>query len=114
MVRQTTTLAVLVAALWSAGCSVHISTGPSTPVYSSGPKHSNGIVWATAPRPQREQRDPTPRDRGDRETPRKERPNRQFDAADDLLADAAGNRTRRQLEPTKDRGVAPIATPSHT
>ncbi len=30
------------------------------------------------------------------------------------MADAAGQRTPRQLEPTKDRGVAPIATPSHT
>lgn len=120
MVRHTTTLAVLAAALWSAGCSVHISTGPSSPGYANGPARPNPIVWTTAPRPHREHRDPTPsdpsatpNDQSDQK-PRKERPNRQFDAADDMLADAAAGRTPRQLEPTKDRGVAPIATPSHT
>ena len=121
MVRQTTTLVVLMAALSSAACSVHISTGPSTPRYTSSQPHANGIVWTTAPRPPREHRDHTPREQADRETPKsdrdtteRQRPNRQFDAADELAADAAGQRIPRQLEPTKDREVVTVATPSHT
>lgn len=114
------TLAVLVAALSSMACSVHISTGPSAPGYSNGAKRPNGIVWASAPRQHREHRDPNPRDRSDREVPPAERPNRQFDAADELMADAAAHRTPRQLDPargpggTKDRGVVTVVTPSHT
>ena len=120
MVRHTTTLAVLVAALSSAACSVHISTGPSTPLYTSAPAQPNGVVWASAPRPHREHRehreyrDTPPRQVGDREAPRNERPNRQFDAADQYNADVAAGRTPRQLEPTKDGGVATVGTPSHT
>jgi len=122
MVRYTTTLAALVAALSSAACSVHISTGPSSAAYRSGPTQPNGLVWASAPRPPREHQDPAPpsdRNPPDPNAPL-QRPNRQFDAADDMMRDAAAQRTPRQLEPArrpsgiKDREVVTVGTSSHT
>ena len=119
MLRFTTTLAVLVAALSSAACSVHISTGPSSAAYR--PAQPNGLVWASAPRPPREQRDPAPPSNPpDRNGPELQRPDRQFDAADEMMRDAAADRTPRQLEPTrrpsgiKDRDVVTVGTSSHT
>lgn len=127
MVRYTMTLAALVAALSSAACSVHISTGPSTAAYR--PAQPNGLVWASAPRPHREHRDPAPQNDGrapDRDGPQLQRPDRQFDAADEMMRDAAADRTPRQLEPTrrhapqgeqsgiKDRDVVTVGTSSHT